>query len=40
MVVQVKLKSELWKHMYSSRANCGYLCIAQEKICQLGGKRI
>ena len=32
MVVHVKLKSKLWIHMYSSRANCGYICIAQDLI--------
>ena len=50
MVVHVKLKSKLWLckqssrvscgNMYSSRANCGYICIAQKKIRHLGGKRI
>ena len=26
----VKLKGKLWTHMYSSRANCGCICKAQE----------
>ena len=26
----VKLKGKLWMHMYSSRANCGCICKAQE----------
>ena len=48
MVVHVKLKSKLWLckqssrvscgNMYSSRANCGYICVAQEKIRHLVAK--